>query len=107
VKPQETGKLTFQHYQSHKDDSEDQEYVILHLTPRQCVEVSATKREGVFHAIKVLIAAIQILSNKDSIETFGNVLARLLFEYRHNIGVKEIVLARGTLLQTQCVYSIR
>jgi hypothetical protein len=70
------------------------------------VEVGATKREGVFHAIKVLIAAIQILSVKDSVETFGNVLARLLFEYSHNIRVEEIVLARGTLLPTQGVYVI-
>jgi hypothetical protein len=70
------------------------------------VEIGATKQEGVFHAIKVLIAAIQILSIKDSVETFGNVLARLLFEYSHNIRVEEIVLARGTLLPTQGVYVI-
>jgi hypothetical protein len=87
VKPQENGKL-FNSIKAIKMSVK----TILHLILCQCAEVSATKREGVFHAIKVWIEDIQMISVKDSIEAFSNILAGLLFVHRHNIGVQEIVL---------------
>jgi hypothetical protein len=63
------------------------------LTPSRLAEVGSTKGESVFNAIEILFHGGCIHPVEDRVETLGDILAGLLFEHSHNVGVQEIVLA--------------